>query len=259
MDKHKITILAALTLAFSLSGSALVYEVEIGESLNHSTFEFDYQDEIQDVQEISVVVENTGSVGCNFYLRNDISSENFSRTDYSQEYPIWPGNSKLMELNSVPENITGTVNSTLHISYCGKTEEVAQYSFNDTSKTFLNRSFESKTLNAENGEISVEMPVQNGSVVPVDAPSYWKVGSADIESGVASVELDAPIFNSGATVEFAVINSSTGNAVGTTQVAMKPEEDLEYAIQSNTLEILLGVSLLLNAVLAARFFRDLIK
>lgn len=259
MDKHKITILAALTVLLSISGSALIYEVEIGESLNHSTFELEYQEEIQDVQEVSIVVENTGSVGCQFYLRNDISSSNFSRTDYSHEYAIWPGNSKLMEMKSVPENVTGTVNSTLHLSYCGKTVEIAQYSFNDTRKTLLNNSLESKTLSAGNGEVSMELPVQNGSVVPVDAPSYWKVGSADIKSGVTSVNLDAPIFNSGSTVEFAVINSTTDRAVGTTQVAMTPEEDLKYIIRNSTLEIILGVSLLLNTVLAARVLRDLIK
>lgn len=259
MVKHKIAVLAVFTVLFSLSGSALLYEVEIGESLNHSTFELEYQEEIQDVQEISVVVENTGSVGCQFYLRNDMSSGNFSRTDYSQEYAIWPGNSKLMEMKSVPENVTGTVNSTLHLSYCGKTVEIAQYSFNDTRKTLLNNSLESKTLSAGSGEVSMELPVQNGSVVPIDAPSYWRTGSADIKSGIASVNLDAPIFNSGSTVEFAVINSTTERVVGTTQVSMTPEDDLEYIIRNSTLEIILGVSILLNTVLAARVFRDLIK
>lgn len=259
MGRAKITSLIALTVLFAVTASGLLYEVEVGDSLNQSNYELNYSQEIEDVQEISIILDNTGSVGCQFRLRNEMKAENFSRTDYSQSYSVWPGNSALMEVRSVPENVTGEINSTLYASYCGKTEEIAEFGFNDTEKTVLNDSIESKTLAAENGGVKISVPVQEGVIVPVDEPAYWKVGSAQLNSGRATADLEAPIFNAEQSVEFAVINESTGRTVGTTSVEMTAEEDLLYRIEQNFLEIVLGISLLVNVVLASRFFRQLIK
>jgi hypothetical protein len=252
MAKTKIVLLLGAFLLATSMGSGLFYRVEVDQTLNHSGFDLNYSDRVEDVQTVSVAVDNIGSVGCEYRLRAVQDGENFSSVEYSRGYPMWPGGTSLMQMKFLAQNYTGPVNTTLFLQYCGKTSKIGNFSYNDTVNTKVNNSIGSETLEATEAEVKLKLPVENGYLVPVNSPPYWRVGSTTINDGKAVASYEPPIFDRDETVEFAVVNESTGNVLGKTTAELDPEKTLVEKIRDSWLRVLLGISVLLNAVLIGK-------
>ncbi|MFB6241447.1 MAG: hypothetical protein ABEJ36_01430 [Candidatus Nanosalina sp.] len=256
MDRSKVIPLLISILALASLGSGLLYQVEIGETLNHTAFRIDYRNTTKDIQRISATFRNIGSIGCTYRLKADVETGNSTTTYYSGDYPLWPGETRLMELRFIPQNISGKVETQLYITYCGKQEKLDEFSFNDTSETLLNKTLESRTLTASEQKARIKLGVRNASLIPVKVPPYWKVSSAEVRKGLANLSYQAPIFNDRENIRYAVVNTTTDQVIGVTEVNLNPEKTLMEKIMERALEIALLISLLLNALLATAAVRE---
>jgi hypothetical protein len=252
MDRAKIVLLLALFLVASSSASALFFRVEVDQNLNQTTFDLSYDNVTEEIQTVSVAVDNIGSVGCEYRLRSVQNGENFTSVEYSRSYPMWPGSSSLMQVKYAPLNYEGEINSTLFLSYCGKSTKIANFSYTISENTTVNDTFESETLRATDEEVALDLPVEKGYLVPVDAPPYWRVASTTINDGEAITSYSPPIFDEEETIEFAVVNRSTGKIMGSTTANLDPEKSLLEKARDNWLRIVLAISVLLNALLIGR-------
>lgn len=218
MDGYKISTLVLAVVFLSAIASSIIYEVDVDESLNHSSFQLSYEEEITDVQQYSAVIDNTGSVGCTYRLANTLESGNYSRTDYSQPHQLWPGDSARISVTSVPINVTGQINSTLEVEYCGKNTVINKTSFEDIRNTSAQKEISSTTLKSEDGRITFKTGLNEAIAVPIGEPPYWKIGPVNISAGKAETSFEAPIFSEEKTVIFALVNKSSGDVMGRTHV-----------------------------------------
>lgn len=257
MAKYKIPILVVSFLLVIGISSSILYEVEVDESLNHSVYEVDHKNRIDNLQEFNVVLENTGSVGCRFGLVNHMYSENYSKTEYSEKVPLWPGESVKLIQHSVLENITGTVKSNLSLEYCGSQKSLGELKFNVSKKTYLNDTVDSETISSTEETVTFRTGVDKALAVPVGSPPYWKIGSSNITGGKTQSNLEAPIYSKSKKIEFALLNHSTEEVIGVTEVELKPEKNIFRKLMRNKLKVLLSISVFLNLFFMAVIGRKL--
>lgn len=249
MDGNKISTLILASILISTAASSIIYEVDVDESLNHSSFQLNYSEEITDVQEYTAVLDNTGSVGCSFRLANTLESGNYSRTDHSDTYTLWPGDSARITVSSVPINVTGRINSTLEVEYCGKNSVLNRTSFTDIENTTAAREFSSTTLSSGKNSLTFETGVEEAIAVPIGEPPYWKVSAANISSGKAKIDFEAPIYSEEKSIIYALVNKTTGEVIGRTEVKTGSEVFNLDDIPGQVLWSILVISILLNLVL----------
>ncbi|MFB6115977.1 MAG: hypothetical protein ABEK10_00555 [Candidatus Nanosalina sp.] len=259
MDENKVAVLVLSTVLMSAGASSILYEVDVEESLNHSSFKLQYRENISDLQTYSAIIDNTGSVGCKFRLVNTLKSENYTRTDYSSAHELWPGESALIEVKSVPMNVTGRINSTLKIQYCGKEAVLNKTAFVDVENTTAGDRISSTTLKSKNGKLSFKTTLDEAYAVPISEPPYWKVESANISSGKASVEFEAPIYVKDESIVFALVNKTTGEVVGRTEVKTGSQVFGIDNIPGGLVGIVLVCSVIFNLVLGGRMLLRCIK
>lgn len=250
MVKTKSLILISLVFLMPMA-SAINFDASIQGNATFSERHVNYKEDVSQLQEVNLSVINTGSIGCSVRL---VSAFNNSERAYSQEKPLWAGENTYLELTEIFKE-GGAYQGALYLEYCGEREELRQFNFTaeglDENLTEIN----STTLEANNDRINVSVPVEEGLLVPEGTPHYWKVSSGEVVNGTASVDLDAPIFDSSETVRFMLYNQSSGDPEAFTQVSMQevePETTLADRIASTVREnslTLISISLILNLLL----------
>jgi hypothetical protein len=156
-----------------------------------------------------------------------------------------------MEINYIPTNYTGEIETNLSLQYCGQEKQLESFSFNVTENTTINSTVESRTVSS-NRE-STELEVEGDKLVPEEEPPYWKTSSAEIVNGTAEIEYDAPIFDRQEEITYTVIED--GEIQGSTEVTFEPQPTFKEKIMDRKLEIVsavLGVSILANILLVLK-------
>lgn len=245
---EKLVVLAALTGFMVYSGTALSFDVEVGVLTDAETHFLQYEENVSTVQNLSLVAQNTGSIGCEYRLKGEFSYRNTTQVRYSQPYPLWPSESTNVDLYFVPENFTGEVEASLYSTYCEQQKFVDNFTFESFRKNTVNSTIESKTVELSDESATVELPVREGRLVPKDTPPYWKTSSSKIVNGSSTLHYDPPIYNSDEKLVYSVVRN--GELVGTTRI--KLEETVSYWEKlekraPKILFILLGFSVVLNS------------
>jgi hypothetical protein len=232
--------------------AGLSFNVDLAALTNHSVKDLQYRDEVQTVQNVNASVTNVGSIGCTYRMKADYSYGNESFTRYSPPTALWQGGSDRLEVQFMPLNYSGEVDTNISLTYCGQTERIDSFTFNDTENTTSDTYLDSRTVEVSEDGASVELE-EGEMLVPKEEPSYWKTSSAKVVNGTSTVEYDAPIFQEGEKITYSVLSS--GTVIGETTVNLEPEPTFWEKLQDRKLEVfkaLLGVSVLFNLVLVLK-------
>jgi len=127
-----------------------------------------------------------------------------------------------LELNYLAENYTGPVDANVQLVYCGTNRTIADYTFEFTEKTVLDREFNSETLQASRSQAEIDINVKNGDLIPISTPDYWNARKADIENNTAVLEYYSTLYKP-KEIEYAVLNSN-GSVIGKTTVDTTPPD-----------------------------------
>lgn len=241
------------------SASSLLYKVDVDASLNHSSFDLEYRNTTDTLQVVSSSITNTGSVGCTYRLRADVTRNGTQASHYSRGYELWPGETAAMKLRFISGNTTGQIPTQLHLEYCGQEKSLDEFTFEDTKSEQLNTTIDSRTVEATEREAKAKFSVKSGILVPLESPPYWKVSSAKINSSEATLDYEPSLFRSEEEIKFAVLNESSEKAIGITTVELQPETSVFTSIRDNLETLLLAFSLLVNMALGLILFRTRIK
>lgn len=253
MKKH--FVLVSVTILFLSMVSGLTFDVNVDALTDSSEYGIEYRNNTT-VQQINTTVLNGGSIGCQFRLKGEFRYANETQTRYSSPHALFPGADELIQLYFIPENYTGTVQTTLYSDYCGQEKQLTQFNFTSPESVISNQTVESKVLTLNSSASSVEIDHQNGRLVPKDTPAYWKAGSSDIVNGSTVIEYDAPIFTEGRNLTYTVLNADN-ELVGETEIYLKsPEPTLLDKVYQNIWKLLLGLSVFLNLGLIAKRVRE---
>ncbi len=233
-------LLTFLILSTGLT-SALSFNVDVAEETDHTVKDLNYSEKVAVNQKITGVVDNIGSIGCSFRFKGEFTQGNQTFERYSAPHSLWAGANSEIELNYIPMNYTGLVDTNLSIEYCGQEKEVESFEFNVTEKTLPGAEIDSRTVEADENQASIELS-SGDLLVPEESPSYWKLGSAEIINGSATVDYDAPIFSDGEKLRYTVLQD--GEIVGTTEVSLKPEPTRWEKALNYRLEAAIGLLIL---------------
>ena len=250
-----LVLLTAVTLLLG-QASALSLHVSIDSLTKADVKNVQYQENISQVQEANASVMNTGSIGCQYQMKLEYSYRNDTYSSYSESEPLWPGSSALAEIKAPVFNYTGPVNSTLYVQFCDRQQQVENFTFNMTENVTLNGTVDSRTVEASDDSSKIETDVDNGILVPVETPAYWKVPSAEIENGSATVKYDAPIFDDRENLTYMV--RSGDQILGTTKIRLQAQPTLTEKILSVNQRLLYTIMLVM-AVLNLFFIRRTLK
>ncbi|MFT4867852.1 MAG: hypothetical protein ACI9LV_000462, partial [Candidatus Nanohaloarchaea archaeon] len=236
-----------LILVFAVSGATgLKVDINIEEITDHGAYEFQYRDSVESFQEMNVTVENLGSIGCTYKMRAVLDGENLSEIEHSRGYELWPGDTALMKIRHMPLNYTGEIQSDVYLSYCGQEELIGEANYTVEERQVSNSTVETETVSVDSSGAEVRTAeLQNGYMIPEEAPAGWEVASSTVEDGKTRVSYDAPIFDNRRDITYSVV-SSDGELVGTAEVNLNPEKSLLEMVEQNIWKILLVMSLLLN-------------
>lgn len=249
---NSFLVLTMVLLFLTSTGSALDFNVEVSALLDSSEYNIEYTNETKDLQTIKGAVENRGSIGCSYRLMAEFEYGNETYTRYSESHDLWPGGVAEAELNFIPMNYTGPVETTLYTDYCDTQKEVESFSFNVTELTVSNATVTSETreVNSSGSVVGFE-EVEEGLLVPEESPPYWKTASSEVKNGEAVLSYDAPIFREGVEMSYTVLNNDS-EVVGTTEVLLEPRDSWIETVKPYLIPAVLAVSLLFNAVLLVR-------
>ncbi len=253
MARYKTAFLLVSLVILISSGSAFTFDVSIDDVSSSRTTDVKYRENVSGLQNINASIANTGSIGCVYRLKADYSYGNQSFTRYSTGAPLWPGDTQRAEVFLITSNYTGEVQGNLSVEYCGQSETVQEFNYT-TSNITLGNSTESRTFTADSdsAEISVK-DYSEGTLVPVEAPPYWKTSSTSIQDGETRIEYEPPIFTPNENITYAVVQNGTVEA--TTKVGLKGNPTLVQSLMNiGRLPLFLLVALL-AALNVAQYLR----
>lgn len=255
MAQDKVLALLTVLLLLAGTGAAVSFDVSIGAVTDHELHWVQHRNTTDALQHINGTLENIGSIGCTYRLEAEFDHGETTFTRYSQPYQLHPGENEVARLYYVPLNHTGMVNTTLSVRYCDQKHQEASFSFNVTEREVLERNatVNATTLSAGEERASIRADVDGDLLVPREAPPYWKVSAAELEDGQATVEYDAPIFSESETLEYTVLNRTSGDVTGTVRVDLeeRPPTIIER-LRENAVLIALLISLLINLLVLGR-------
>lgn len=253
----KSALFAALLILFSSTAFGLVFSVQVEDVTEHSFKGLEFKEEVQTAQRINGTVENIGSIGCKYRLKGEFERGNDTVTRYSSPASLFQGGFADFELYYVPMNYTGEVDTSLYIDYCGQEKHLEDFTFNVTENTVAEEEVSSRTREVTEREATIETDMQEGVLVPEEAPVYWRTGAATIKDGEATVEYQAPIFNENEVIKYTVVDD--GEVVGTTEVSLQEDPTVLERAYERRFEILaglLGLSLLANVIMYLKRRKD---
>lgn len=220
MARVQVTVLLTALFFLISSGATLDFNVQVAPTPEASTFQPNSSSE--NYFNATVVLENSGSIGCEYRVRGDILQGDQELTRYSSSYRMWPGDIEDAEFVYLPINYTGDVKANLSLEYCEREKYIDSYSFQSEERIEPNRSIESKTLEAEERRSLVSFGVDEALLIPQEYPPYWKVGSVKVEEGKGRLEYNPTLFKEGEIIKYTVLQN--GSVVGYTEVVLEDEE-----------------------------------
>lgn len=230
MAKLEKALPLLLVLVFVSTAAAFELSVVVDPLKNVSVKGLEYDNSSQ-VQDVVLNLDNTGSVGCTYRVKAVSEYNNTFYEHYSKEYPIWPGSNSDVDMSFALANKSGQVNTSLFISYCDGEQFLESFNWTSEPVGTINE-VNSETLSASETSVKAEFSRENGSLVPVETPPYWKVSSAKIENSTAELTYNPSIFKE-TNLTYAVTNEE-GSIIGKTEVSLKdPEPSLKQKILDN--------------------------
>lgn len=246
MDRIKIQVLFIILLIPSVS--SLSFNIDVEELADHSLKDVEHSANVSQLQEINATVENVGSIGCTYRIKADFQKGNQTLERFSSPQPLWQGEYERLEINYIPTNYKGEIETNLSMTYCGQEKQVDSFNFTVTENTTVNSTLKSRTISSDDERARIE--VEGDRLVPQEEPSYWKTSSTNIVNGTAEIEYDAPIFDQREEITYTVLED--GEIKGSTTVNLEPEPTLKEKILDRKLEItaaVLAISILGNILL----------
>lgn len=228
---------------FAVPAASADLKVHISDILDHDAIELDYNQDVQHIQNVNLTIENTGSIGCNYR----VMVQERNSTYYSTKEPLWPGDSAFFEVDYVLENVTGQINSSVTVEYCGTDTAVESFSYNATAGVFEPDSIDTTASSTTASSTEVDLDLEEGKLVPKESPPMWRAASASIEEGKAQLSYDPPIFREEVLSYYAVVD---GEVVGTTDVELSEKERM-IGLREVLVSLLL-ISVSINLYLVAR-------
>jgi hypothetical protein len=245
MARYKAGVLLIAALFLTLPAYSLTFDVSITDITEASVKDVQYQENVSAVQNINASIENTGSIGCGYRLKADYSYGNKSFDRYSPEYSLWQGDTERAAINIMASNHTGTVHGNLSVEYCGQSKQVTDFNYSTENVTF-EEEIDTRTLDVNQSSAQVRFSeYSEGTLVPVEAPPYWRTSSVKLEEGKASLDYEAPIFDSRENITYALVQNQT--VQGTSEISLEEQPTLLSKILNveqttlYTLIILLGL------------------
>ncbi len=247
----KTAAIAGLILVLTGTAGASQFNVKVQTQINVEHFGTEAYDNASALQRINLTAENFGSANCLHSLRAEIAAGDTRYTRYSKPRELESGKSVNHMMMLAPLNHTGQVRLNLSAAYCDRTRPVTEISYNQTQELITERTLNSTTV--ESTEDSVEFEVEgleNATLVPVDHPPVWKVGSTTLRHGQAQLGFEPTVFHPSRNITFAAFKN--GDVVARTKVSLREPETPMQGIR----KLLPGsnvatVSLLLNIILTA--------
>jgi hypothetical protein len=147
-----------------------------------------------------------------------------------------------------PLNYTGRVNLNLSATYCDRTTQITQLSYNHTDRLIAEQEFNSTTLRATDSSAEFRLSgVENATLVPLEAPPVWKVGSTEVVRGQATARYEPSVFHPSRNITYTVFQGD--EAIGTTKVSLRADDE-PGLIEQLTNPDIVAASLLLNVLLS---------
>ncbi|WEL19277.1 hypothetical protein [Candidatus Nanohalococcus occultus] len=246
------TALLLLILALVPAATSVDFKVNVAGQSGDAVFNANSSTS-GDLHRFNATLENPSSVGCQYHLRGEFTRGNLTERRYSNAYRMWPGETSDIELSYVPVNYTGQVRADIDLMYCDTTRNISDYAFNVSNPAF-NNTYASETLEVTENSATASFSLENATLVPVQAPSYWKVGSTSIVNRTAQIDYTPTLFQEEKQIQFAVIQNNS--IEGTTTVLLEsPPPTLKEKLLDKQLEIIAGLlafSLLANLFMARK-------
>ncbi|MFB6144100.1 MAG: hypothetical protein ABEJ98_02195 [Candidatus Nanohaloarchaea archaeon] len=245
-------ILAVLSLiAVASTAAALTFEVGVPPRISGNEYALSYENNTSSIHRTELVVENDGSVGCLYRLEGTYRYGNSSVERYSPPLRLWPGETGKAVLKFVAVNYTGEITASINLSYCGREDQLKEFSFNYTEKVSPAARYDSVTVEANRSAAKIKLEsFKEAVLVPVEAPPKWKPSSATLNQSKAVIEYSPPLFARDEKMTYAVV--SGGQVVGSTQIGLHEQKTLLERIGRDDIAILLAVSLLFNMLSAVK-------
>ncbi|MFB6199828.1 MAG: hypothetical protein ABEJ83_03040 [Candidatus Nanohaloarchaea archaeon] len=254
---NRLTVLTLSFLFLLGTATAIQFEVDITGLTGQNTVKYNYTENVGTIQNITAIVENTGSIGCNYRLKADFNYKNTTDTQWSAPKALWPGETAVLDLQYVPYNYTGNVSTRLSLAYCGETTRLSNFTFKARKNISTQKNVETQLLKVEKESSRIKTGVEKGLMVPKDKPAKWKVSTVRIRNGEAELEYEPTLFNEKRTLEYYILDENR-TVVGKTSISLNYEPGILQKAFRNKWKILLLASLLLNGLLLLKImgFKD---
>ena len=258
MAGAKIPVLALVTLLMVLPASAMFLEVSVDADPGATVYDLNYVEEFESVMSLNASVQNTGSVGCSYRLRTELSEPDSNETtgSYSDSAELWPGESERLSTYYISD-IAQQVRADIYLDYCGETEKIERVNISAEETEPENDTEYNLTARESNvsGASVVSKELEDALLVPQEYPPYWKVGPSEMGDGETRLDYEAPIFDERENLSYKVVNKTSMEVIGNTEVDLTPEESLRDILEENLL-VFLAISLILNLILITSVLRE---
>lgn len=230
--------------------SAVNFKVQISDVVGYDTVSLNHEVN-GSVISVKTNVRNTGSIGCNYRLSGEFDKGGRVTESWSHALPLFPGGNSEIGFSHLVYNYTGPVNASVDLSYCGKTADIGNFTFNVTEKTIVENNLSSSTQSVNTSSAVVTTDVEEGTLIPQNVPSAWKVPSASVDDGKAVLQYDPTIFHPNRELSYFVVDSE-GQVIGFTEVDLNHRSGIGEKLLANRFKLLLAASVLVNLLLLAR-------
>lgn len=258
MARHQAPLVLILVLLFAGTATGLAFNVNVAPGADQSVYDVSYANTTASVQTVSLVVENSGSIGCIYRLDAVLSQGNDTVVRSAAPVPLFPGATADISLPFIAYNTTGPVDVTLELTYCGRTANLTTFTYTMTERVLNASTLQSRTVSVSPTAATVSLDIDEGLLVPRESPALWHAAPAEVVNGSATVRYGPPLFAAGRELTYTVVDPS-GAVVGETTVTLTAEPTLLERLVDAKWRVLLALSLGFNAVLLLLLARDRIR
>jgi len=159
---------------------AQVIKVNIRDKLESEITTIKYNSLLESGEPFKVNFElfNSGSIGYRVRIRLNIMNDTeIYYTGWSEEKPLWPGNSGNFELYWYPMNLTGNLEAKLLVYYANEIEELKSIDFKISSTSNPEKDIDITDLKTYEDRVIVtlktDQELEDVIIIPSDYPYGW--------------------------------------------------------------------------------------
>ena len=256
-SKRKTVLLTGIIFLLTATAVGLSFNVGVRDEAEVSTSLFEYNEEVDSLQNFSASVENPGSVGCKYRLKVDYETDNESHTFYSNPEPLLPGQERQVDIKTLPGEENRTWRGNVSVDFCGNEKVIDTFEYNQTQSVEDDwKMLESQVVEVTDTSATIKTEKEDLLLLPKDVPPHWKVSYAESVGDEAVINYDPYLFEEGRKLEFIAFNETSGRIVGNTEFrAEQPEPTLQDLVVENLLNGLLVLSIIANILLGTILYR----